>query len=255
LNNQWVLFSILTLLLLALAEAGYRAGLRLHTTQDGPRRSQIEGVRTAVLGLLALLIGFTFAMGVSRYETRRDLVVKEANAIGTTWLRAGLLPEARRAPVKELLGRYVDVRLKYEALGRDPAILAEGLRLSAEIHDQLWQHAEAATAEAPTLVTVTFITSLNQLIDVGGERIAAKRNQIPTGVWGLLVLVAGFGCFTTGYGSGSQGARSGFTNLLLPVLITVVIMLIFDLTHSRQGLIGVSQQPLIDLQESFKPKP
>lgn len=253
-NNQWLLMLFVAVLLLALTEMGYRAGLGLHRAKDEARRGQIGGVQGAMLGLLALLLGFTFSMAVSRYDTRRDLVLKEANAIGTTWLRAGLLPEAQRAPARELLRRYVDVRLKYEALSRDPVQLAEGLRLSAELQNQLWQHAETAAKE-PTPVTVTFIIALNEVIDTDAERIAAGRNQIPTGVWVLLIIVAGFGCFTTSYGAGAYGARSIFTNFFLPVLITIVIILIFDLTHTRQGVIGISQQPLIDLQASIQPKP
>ncbi len=254
LNDQWLLLLVCAVLLLGLAEAGYRAGLRLNQATDHALRSQIGGVQAAVLGLLALLLGFTFSMAVNRYDTRRNLVLKEANAIGTTWLRAGLLPEAQSAPVKVLLRRYVDVRLKYEAVSRDPGQLAEGLRRSAELQKELWQHAEAAAA-TPTPVVATFITALNEVIDTDAERIAAARNRIPTGVWVLLIIVAGFGCFTTGYGSGAHGARSLFTTLFLPILITIVITLIFDLTHTRQGLIGISQQPLIDLQGSIQPKP
>src|SRR5688572_24104962 len=246
-NDQWTLLFFIAVLLLGAAEVGYRDGLRLYKARDEARRSQIGGVQGAVLGLLGLLLGFTFAMAVGRYDTRRDLVLKEANAVGTTWLRAGLLPEAHRAPVKELLRRYVGVRLKYEALSRDRARLAEGLRLSAELQNEMWRHAEAAAAESPAPVTVSFITSLNEVIDTDAERVAAGRNQIPTGVWVLVVLVAAFGCFTGSYGSGAHGARSAFTNLFLPTLIAIVIVLIFDLTHSRQGVIGVSQQPLIDL--------
>ena len=207
-----------------------------------------------MLGLLALLLGFTFSMAVSRYDTRRSLVLKEANAIGTAWLRAGLLPEAQRARVKELLRRYLDVRLKYEALSRDPGQFAEGRRLSTQLQNELWQHAEVAAA-LPNPVTATFVTALNEVIDTDAERIAAARNQIPTGVWGLLIIVAGFGCFTTSYGSGAHGARSMFTNLFLPGLIAIVITLIFDLTHARQGIIGISQHPLIELQGSIQPNP
>ena len=253
-SNEWMLMLAVGILLLGMAEVGHHVGLRLHRAKDEVRRNLVGGVQGAVLGLLALLLGFTFAMAVNRYDTRRDLVVKEANAIGTSWLRAGLLPEAHRVPVKSLLRRYVDVRLKYEALSSDPGKLTEGLRISAELQNELWQHAEAA-ANTPTPITTTFITALNEVIDIDAERIAAARNRIPTGVWMLLVFVAGFGCFTTSYGSGAHGARSIFTNLSLPILITIVITLIFDLTHARQGVIGISQQPLIDLQTSIQSTP
>jgi hypothetical protein len=254
-NNQWSLLILVIVLLFTLAEAGYLAGLRLHKTKDEAHRSQIGGVQGAVLGLLGLLLGFTFSMAVGRHDTRRDLVLKEANAVGTAWLRAGLLPEPHRAPVKDLLRQYVDVRLKYEALSDNPAQLAEGLRLGAALQNRAWQHAEAAATEAPTAPTVSFIAALNDVIDTDAERIAAGRNQIPAGVWVLVIIVAAAGCFTSSYGSGAQGARSVFTNLLLPALISVVILLIFDLTHSRQGVIGITQQPLIDLQDSIRPKP
>src|SRR5262245_22096578 len=218
-NNQWVLTIVVAVLLLGVSEAGYRIGLSLHRSKDEARRSQLGGVQGAVLGMLGLLLGFTFAMAVGRYDQRRELVLKEANAVGTTWLRAGLLPEAHRSPVKELLSRYVDTRLKYQPLSRDPAMFAEGMRVSGEIETQLWQHAEAAATEAPTAVTVSFINSLNEVIDTDAERIAATRNLIPNGVWVLLLIVASFGCFTSSYGAGAYGVRSVFVNLLLPALL------------------------------------
>jgi hypothetical protein len=254
-NNEWLFLLTVVVIVLAAAEGGVRLGLRLHWSKDEARRAQIGGVQSAVLGLLGLLLGFTFAMGVNRYDAHRNLVFKEANAVGTAWLRTGLLPEAHRAPVRDLLARYVDIRLKYESLAGNPDQLAEGLRLSGDIENQLWQQAEAAVKEAPTLPTMSFVTSLNEVINTDGERVNAARNRIPVGVWVLLLIVAGFGCYTTGYASGAHGARSVFTNFLLPVLIAVVILLIFDLTHSLQGVIGMSQQPLIDLQRSMQAKP
>jgi len=252
LTNQWIFSLAVAAVLLGVSELGYRIGLRLFTAKDEARRSQISGVQGAVLGLLGLLVGFTFSMALSRYEQRRDLVLKEANAIGTTWLRAGLLPEAYRAPVKDLLRRFVDVRVETQKVAEDPARLAEGLRKSAEIENALWQHAEAAAKVAPTPITATFIVTLNEMIDTDAERLSAGRNIIPSGVWLLLLVVAGCGCLISACGSGAQGVRSGLTDVFLPLLISVVIMLVFDLTHPHQGFISISQQPLIDLKESLK---
>jgi len=179
-------------------------------------------------------------------------VLKEANAIGTAWLRAGLLPEAHRAPTRELFRKFVETRLKYQKVSDEPVELAEGLRQSGEIEMELWQHAEAAAKEAPTPITATFIVALNEMIDTDGERIDSWRNRIPEAVWLLLVLVAGVGCLTSGYGSGAQGARSGFTNVCLPLLITAVIVIIFDLLHTHQGIVSVSQEPMIQLLETLR---
>src|SRR5207344_1862843 len=97
----------------------------------------------------------------------------------------------------------------------------------------------------PTPITATFINALNEMIDTDAERIAAHRNRIPTAVWVLLVLVSSVGCLTSAYGSGAQGARSAFTSFLLPLLITIVIIFIFDLMHTHQGVVSISQQPMV----------
>jgi hypothetical protein len=94
--------------MLAFSEIGFRIGLRLYATKDAARKGQIGGIQGAVPGLLGLLLGFTFAMAVDWYDTRRDLVLKEANAIGTTYLRASLLPDTHQDPVKDLLRHYVE---------------------------------------------------------------------------------------------------------------------------------------------------
>ena len=98
-----------------------------------------------------------------------------------------------------------------------------------------------------------FIMSLNETIDTDAERVAAMRARIPAGVWLLLLIVAGFGCFTSGYGSGAHGAHSKLGGIFLPLLFTVVIVMIFDLANPREGLIRTSQQPLIDLQQCMQP--
>ncbi|MDR3405007.1 MAG: hypothetical protein P4L99_21070 [Chthoniobacter sp.] len=250
-RNQWLFGLFVALLLLGLAEMGYRIGLRLYARKDEARRSQIGGVQGAILGLLALLLGFTFSMAVSRYETRREMVLKEANAAGTAWLRAGLLPEAERAPARELLRRFVETRLKYQQVGYDPALLAEGLSLSTQIENELWQHAEGAARTAPTPITATFIVALNEMIDTDAARIDAHRNQLPVAVWVLLMIVAASGCLTSAYGSGAQGARSAFTSSLLPLLITVVIIFVYDLLHSHQGVVTISQAPLVELLKNM----
>ncbi len=251
-GSELAVFLLIIALTLAFAEIGFRLGLGLHATKDAARKGQIGAIQGAVLGLLGLLLGFTFAMAVERYDTRRGLVVQEANALGTTYLRASLLPDAHQAPVKDLLRRYVDLRLKYQPLMDDPAKRAEGMRLSANIEAALWKHATEAAKEAPNDITATFIESLNETIDTDAERIAAMRAGIPSGVWLLLVMVAAFGCVTTSYGAGAEGARSKLGSVFLPLLITVVIVLIFDISHPRVGLIKIGQQPLVDLQQSIQ---
>jgi hypothetical protein len=251
-GSELAIFLIVLAIMLGFAELGFRLGWRLHEKKDHARKGLIGGIQGAVLGLLGLLLGFTFAMAVQRYDTRRSLVVQEANAIGTTYLRASLLPDAHQAPVRELLRRYVELRLKYWPLVDDPAKLAEAMRLMGEVQAELWKHASEAAKEVPNDITAKFIEALNQTIDIDAERISALRAGIPRGVWLLLVMVAAFGCVTTSYGAGAEGTRSHLGTIFLPLLITVVIVLIFDISHSRVGLIQLGQQPLEDLQQSIQ---
>jgi hypothetical protein len=251
--QEWIALLVVAALLVALGAAGFRLGLRLYTAKDEVRSKQIDGIQSAVLSLLALLLGFTLAMAVGRYETRRNLVVKEANAVGTTYLRASLLPDVYQSPVQDALRRYVAVRLKYAPLVDDPAKLAEGMRSSAAIEAELWKLATAAAKEAQNNITGTFIVSLNEMIDTDAERVAAMRAQVPSGVLLVLLIVAGFGCVTTGLGAGAQGVYTMLGNVFLPLLYSLVIVLIFDLAHPRAGIIDISQQMLVDVQQSMQP--
>src|SRR5262249_18175703 len=156
-------------------------------------------------------------------------------AIGTTFLRASLLPETHTAPVEDLLRRYVDVRLAYQPLAGDQVQLAEGLRLSSDLQRQLWQHAVGSAKEAPNPMVATFVNAPNETLDAEAERLAAARNSIPGTVWFLLLTVAALGCLASSYGAGGERVRSAFSSLVFPLLVAVVITLIFDIADPRRG--------------------
>lgn len=250
-TNQWLVFWFALALLAIATELSYRFGLHLHRTYDEGRKSQIGGIQAAVLGLLALLLGFTFAMSVARYETRRNLIVDEANAIGTTYLRASLLPDAQRTRVEGLLQKYADVRLDYFNAANDTAQIEATLDEAATLQRELWTEAVQAAKDAPTPIVATFITALNEVINLDATRLNALRTHVPGAVWLIVLTVATCGCYLSGYAAGSSGARSAFSSFLLPILISAVIALIVDLDHPRGGLITIKQQPLLDLRSSM----
>lgn len=252
-GGPWQVLLIVSVILLGLADLGYRAGVRLCIEREEGHRSLIAGVQGAVLGLLALLLGFTFSMCVTRHDDRRRMIVQEANAIGTVYLRTDLLPPAVGASMKPLLREYLEVRLRMQEMFAHPSQAREEIRRSSEIETTVWQLAQRAAAEAPTPITATFVTALNEMIDTDAARLAALRNQIPVSVWLLLLTVASFGCFTTGYSAGGHRARSCFAMQMLPLLIAIVIFLIHDMMHPGSGLVGLSEQPLLDLQSALAP--
>ncbi len=250
-RNQWLVVTIVGLLLLVFAEVGFRSGLRLFLAKDEARKGQIGAIQGAVLGMLALLLGFTFSMAVSRYENRRDLVLQEANSIGTTYLRASLLPDAHKTAVEAKLRRYVDVRLDFYRAGIDATKIAAAETETATLQRELWAHTVVVAKEAPTPITATFINTLNDTIDLDATRLNVLRARVPGAVWMLVLVVATASCYASGYSAGASGARTSFSNVMLPLLIAVVITLISDFDRPRQGLVGISQQPLLNLKASF----
>ena len=253
-NSEWMFFLFTSIFLLLMAEIGFRAGWGRyrHTDARGKGIGNIDG---AVLGLLSLLLGFTFAVAFGRYETRRELVVKEANAIGTTWLRTSMLPEQHRGPIRDLLRRYVDLRVHGHEDMENPGAFDRAMEENTRLQDELWARTETAAHEAPNPVTVLFVNSLNETFDLSSDRLAAGRTFIPGAVSVLLLVMAAVGCFTSNYGLGAFGRRSAQNAVLLPLLISFTILVIFDFVHARQGLIRLSIDPLIELQASMQKTP
>lgn len=252
LDGRLILVALIALFALA-AEIGFRAGRR-HVRRVHDREPQVGTIQGALLGLLALLLGFSFAMAQSRYDARRALVVDEANAIGTAYLRAQLLPEPEASEVAQALRHYVDVRLTRLAERVDDLSLHEAVAQSERLHAYLWERAVSASRKDTRPVVSLFITALNEVIDLHGARLAAFRNRVPDVVFLLLYFVAAVAMGVTGYASGLEGQRSFWPTVTTAVLIAVVITTVMDLDRPRRGLITVSQQSLIDLRESLKPR-
>lgn len=254
-SYQWIFFGVVAVLLFVFAEAGYRIGTAARRRNPDAASGHSGSVQGAVLGLLGLLLGFSFAMAVGRHDTRRLLAVEEANSIGTTWLRADFLGETRGKEARELLRSYTDHHLKAYKTADDPAVFRQHMDASTLIQNQLWKIAREAAAEKPDAVTTSFINTLNETIDLQTSRIAASRNHVPGAVWLLLFIVASCGAWASGYGSGTGGDRSVFSQMIFPLLIAVVITLIADIDRPLRGMIGVSQKPLEELLETMKTSP
>jgi hypothetical protein len=251
LSNQWIVFATLVVLLVGLSEFGWRVGVA-HSRAKPEKTKDGSGVQAAVLTLLGLLLGFSFAMAVSRYEARRDLVVQEANSIDTTARRAQLLPEPQAANLERLLREYVALRIEVHRAAQFSERFAALRKRSAELHGGLWAEAVAAAAKQPTPITASFIASLNETIDLEATRVAEKRNRVPNAVWLLLLSVAGCGLWLTGWEAGTAGRHPILVRYLFPLLIAVVITLIHDIDNPRRGLITLDQRPLLELNESLK---
>src|SRR5436189_4214322 len=232
---SWMVFVILAVVLLALSEFGWRIGLA--RSRAKPEKTQNGGsVPAAVLTLLGLLLGFTFAMAVSRHENRRELVVQEANSIHTTARRARLLPEPQAGNVGRLLREYVALRIEAHRETQFSHRFAALRKSSVDLHERLWNEAVAAAAKQPSPITASFIASLSETIDLEATRIAAKRNHVPGAVWLLLLCVASCGLWLTGWEAGMARGHPVLARFLFPLLIAVVIALITDIDTPTRRL-------------------
>ncbi len=209
-------------------------------------------VQGAILALLGLLLGFTFAMALSRYETRRTLVLDESNAIGTAFLRSSLAPEPYRADIRNALRAYATARLEFYQAGYDSQRMAAALDQTSRLQARLWSDAVAAVKARPTVATSLFVQSLNEVIDFDAKRRDALDDRIPAPVWITLGVVSLLATFLTGY---FERKRFSPLNLAIPITVAVVLGLIADLDAPRSGSIEVSQQQMVRLEHTLAAVP
>lgn len=201
----------------------------------------------ATLTLLALLIGFSFSMAVSRYDQRKIYEEAEANAIGTEYVRAGLLPAGNAAEVRELLKKYLDQRLLFYTT-RDPRQLAKVNADTGELQSKLWSAARAPAAAQPTPIVALAISGMNDVLNSQGYTQAAWWNRIPRPAWVLMVAIA-FGCnLLIGYGARRTNRR---IFLIVPIAVSISFFLIADIDSPRRGTIRVAPQNLLSLSQSL----
>jgi hypothetical protein len=248
----WALFVFILAVVLLSVECGYRLGKYRRSRHEEEKEAPLGTMVGATLGLLAFILAFTFGLAAARFDTRRQVLLNEANAIGTTYLRAGMLPD-RAQQIRGLLHDYVGVRLEAVQTGK----VAEGVRRSEEIQQQVWLEAEAVGQKNPNSIVVgLFVQSLNQMIDLHAERLqAGLRSRIPGAIWVGLFAVAALSLATMGYHAGLSGTRRSLAIVAVAVTFSVVIELIADLDRPQEGVLRISQQALLDVQRSMNPPP
>lgn len=249
----WLLIPLLFVSLLVAREAGAWLRRRLTRNSDG-EATEHDYILNGILGLLALLIAFTFGLALDRYDARRELVVDEANAIGTADMRVRLLEGPDGPRLAGLLREYAETRLRYgeAAAAGKPPLRAASMALRARIET------ETLTALAPIRTTplAAMITpAINEALDIGVTREATHASRIPTMVLAVLVIYAWVSAGVLGSALDAAGRKNRGMSALLFVLLTMAIIVILDLDRPQEGAIRISQQPLADLVESFAATP
>ena len=245
----WTILPITIGVSLLSVELGYRIARHLQRDSQEEKEAPVGGMVGATLALLALMLAFTFGLAGSRFEDKRQVVLSEANAIGTAYLRAAMLPEPMRTQTQQLFREYVDVRL--EAV--QPDKLSYAITKSEELQNRLWAQAVAASEKDRSPITALFIASLNEMIDLHATRMmAALRSRVPAVIWIVLFLLSFLSMAMMGYHEALTNSRRSIAVLALILGFSSVLFLIVDLDRPRQGTLQVSQQAMIDLRNSMK---
>lgn len=254
-HSLLVIFLVSLVLILGAGEAGHWLGVRA-ARKGAAVVSTLEG---AILGLLALMIGFTFSMALSRFEARRDGAVTEAAAIGTTALRARLLPAPHDRDSVKLLREYVQIRLDLTRESVSRETFDRAIARSNVLQEALWRQAQAVAAKDNAMVpTGLFIQSLNEMIDDQEKRLSAMTNRLPLVVIGALYAISIMGIGFAGYGAGVESKRTRVPVHITGVLVATMVLLILDIDRPGSGFITVSQQPLSNTAaaiDAFPPPP
>jgi hypothetical protein len=221
-----------------------------HATTDVGARETFGVVQAASLTLLGLIIGFAFSMAISRYDQRKNLEEEEANAIGTEYVRADLLPAPDADKTRKLLAQYLELRVEnYQATAAE-VVRANDAR-TARVQSELWATVRGPAAADPTTVSAIVLVGMNDVLNSQGYTQAAWWNRIPQAAW-LLMLLIGI-CCNALVGYGAQNPKAGRGQLvILPVVVAISFGLIADIDSPRGGLIRVAPLNLIALADSLR---
>ena len=231
-------------------ELGYRLGRR-YGPRDEAFTKQLGMISGATFALVAFLVGFGFSGAASRYVDRLDLVVKEANALGTAWLRADVLPQPMRGELKEALRKYTTSRVEL-LVGNDWEAIAPVLANVGPQQERLWEIALRGTADNPQIMRMV-LPPLNDVIDLHTTHLATARRHIPNAITIALLLSAGLSLVLASFGNGQIGRRFPVLNFVYGFALATALWMTLDLDHPRHGTIQISVQPLLDTLASMKP--
>ena len=252
--NSALIAAILFLIVFLVVEGGYRLGRRRQVHSSDPIKSQLSAIQGSLLGLISLVLGFTFSIALHHYDKRSEAMLEETNAIGTTYLRAHALPETVKNETLSTLGQYVDVRVESsnmslaDAAAREPS-LREGSRLRA----RLWDLGMKSVKDDDRITTSgLYIQALNGLIDSYATRDEILNRHVPEVVILLLLLTIVLAGGVLGYTSGVESHRPTMAVTGFIVIVVILAGMIMDLDRPRRGFIQVSPKYMLDLQEDVR---
>jgi len=240
--------------MLLLLEAGRQIGRRRQGREEEGARAGLGAVDGAVFALMGLLIAFTFSGAATRFDMRRQLIVDEANAIGTAWLRLDLLPAAAQPELRELFRRYLDARLAVYAKVPDMTAAQAELAQANALQGEIWARATVACRESANPLTAQLIPALNEMFDIAATRTASANIHPPAIIFVMLGVLALMSSLLAGYAMAGGKSRSWIHVIGFGLILATTVYVILDLEFPRLGFIRVDafDRLLVDLRQSMQ---
>lgn len=247
LNYPRLVFVISFVVLWLAAWGGATLGRRRPKLDEGSR-ADFGVVQGATLTLLGLIIGFSFSMAIGRYDQRKTYEEAEANAIGTEYVRADLLPATEGARVRDLLRSYTDLRISFYTTRDKEELERIGSKTSA-LQSELWAAVKQPAIAQPSPLIALAVSGMNDVLNSQGYTQAAWWNRIPEAAWGLMFVIAIFANVLLGFG---ERRMRPMLLVILPLLISISFFLIADIDSPRRGVIRVRPQNLESMQRGLR---
>jgi hypothetical protein len=243
--QAWQIALCLFVVLLLCVELGFWAGRRFKKPHEDSK-SALTAVKGAVLALVGLLLGFSFSISMTRFEGRRQLMLDEANAIDTAYLRGDLMEEPAKSQYKELLRNYIDARIdsfKAAAVLNTQEWLH--IRTATDLQNKIWGLAADFAKRNPEAGGAILIPSaVNHMIDIGRKREAARLVEVPPPILWLLIVAVMIASLLVGHSFGIAWDRNWPMTMVFCFLLIMVAYIIMDLDTPSRGLIQGNQREM-----------
>ena len=248
----WVFFVGMVIVVLAVAEIGFRIGIRLQDRGSNPGDSRMtSSVVGGMLGLVGFLMAFSISITIGHHGERKSMVITEANAIGVAWLRAGFLDETDSISLRKLLREYTEVRIAAANLEID---LPTALSRSEQIHGEMWIIIERSVSQGKDSdIMTSLVEAVNDVIKTHLIRITVAHKRLPSILGFVLIMSTILSFLLVGVASSADRKRDTAAIFLFAIVFTAVLMIIVDLDRPQDGMLTVNQAAMTGVLRQIEP--
>lgn len=251
-TNEWIIITVVFFVLILVYRIGYRAGGKNNTNQSEGHFTRVSNIQAGLMGLLGVMLAFSFSLSAQRFEQRRQLIIQESINIGTSYFRAGLLPDSLKNDIRHLLRLYLNERIKFYRSGNTLNEMEEVQTNSENLQVRIWAKTAEIGKNTPNLNTNLNILSLNSMIDITGNISSSFQSRVPLFILFLLTFITISTILTIGYSDGLSLDRNTPFMILLNLVLCTILLLIIDLDTPSTGFLKSDIYSLLELREEIQ---